>query len=409
MAYTPRHAQDKFLRMSSFFKVVLITGARQVGKTTMLKELAQGTDRTYVSLDDHQARLLAKTDPNAFFQLYPLPIIIDEVQYAPELFSQIKLLVDNTDETGAIWLTGSQSYAMMKGVNESLAGRIGIMEMFSMTHSEKHQLPFTFFEDFSLESLLEREKHRVVMDMPQVYAHILEGGMPQVQEAPADLHQNYFSSYVNSYIMRDVLELGGISDSVRFFKFLTACAALTSQQVNYATLAESADIAQTTAKTWLNLLVGLGVVYLLQPYATNTLKRISKTPKLYFCDTGLAAYLSHWKTVDQLMTGAVSGAFFENAVIIDIMKNQSYGATTLELSYYRDSNGKEIDLILDRADVAYPFEIKRSANPDNREIKKFEVLATATKKQGYGGIICLCQQVYPIPNSTAAKIPYGLF
>ena len=311
MAYITRELERKFLKLNDFFKVILVTGARQVGKTTMLKHLAESS-RTYVTMDNTMARALAQSDPVLFFQTYKPPILIDEVQKAPELFEQIKIICDESDEKGLIWLTGSQQYNMMKKVRETLAGRIGILELYSLSAREKAGLVFDTDLDFSFATLQARQRKVPKNDVIQVFQHIWEGGMPQVQGVDDELRQEYFNSYIDTYLMRDATEAGGITDAVRFRKFLVGCASLVSEQVNYSTLAESADIAPSTAKEWLNVLVGLRIIYLLAPYSNNELKRLSKTPKLYFCDTGLCAYLSMWLTPDTLRSGAASGHYYEN-------------------------------------------------------------------------------------------------
>jgi len=396
MAYITRELERKFLKMNGFFKAVLVTGARQVGKTTMLKHLAEGTSRTYVSLDNAMARDLAKSDPVLFFQTYKPPILIDEVQKAPELFEQIKIICDETDEKGLIWLTGSQQYGMMKKVRETLAGRIGILELYSLSQREKNGLVFDEALDFSLTTLQARQRRTPKNDVEKVFEHIWEGGMPQVWGVDEELRSEYFNSYVDTYLMRDVAEAGGITDALRFRKFLLGCAALVSEQVNYATLAESADISQPTAKEWLRILEGLHIVYLLQPYSNNALKRLSKTPKLYFCDTGLCAYLSMWLTPDVLRRGAASGHFYENYVIMELVKNYAYAKSKANLTYYRDSNAKEIDVFVEENNVVHPLEIKKSAAPDKREVKKYSVLDKVELDRGTGGIVCMCEQPIPI-------------
>ncbi len=395
MKYLTRNLEDKFLEMSSFFKVVLVTGARQVGKTTMLKKLSENQNRTYVTLDDLMARELAKSDPVLFFQTYKPPIIIDEVQYAPELFSQIKIMCDNTDERGLFWLTGSQQYAVMEKVQESLAGRIGILSLFGLSKSEKDQLPYKQIE-FTLEYFLDREKLVPKNDIHDVFEYIWCGGMPDVQEASETIRTEYYNSYVETYLMRDVTQIGGVIDALRFRKFLVACASLVAEQVNYKKLAEIAEISQPTAKEWLKLLEGLGIVYLLKPYANNHLKRLTKTSKLYFCDTGLCSYLSMWLSKDTLMNGAASGHFFENFVVMEILKHFSCGNIKVNLYYYRDSNGKEIDVLVEVGNHIHPLEIKKSANPDKREIKKFDVVDKTNMEKSTGGIVCMCEKLIPI-------------
>jgi predicted AAA+ superfamily ATPase len=386
--------------MSEFFKAVLVTGARQVGKTTMLRHLAEGHNRAYVTLDNIQARNLAKTDPVLFFQTYKPPVIIDEVQYAPELFSQIKILCDESNGTGLFWLTGSQQFEMMKNVRETLAGRVGILDLYSLSKNEKDGVYFDNNLDFSLGCLQARQAQVSKNDVVSVFGHIWQGGMPQVTGADAEQRQEYYNAYITTYLMRDIAELGGITDALRFGKFLTACAALISEQLNYKTLADAAEISQPTAREWLRLLEGMGIVYLLRPYANNALKRITKTSKLYFYDTGLAAHLSMWLTRDTLMNGAASGHYFENFVVAELLKNYSYSQSKANLTYYRDANAKEIDVFVEHDNLIHPLEIKKSANPDSREVKKFSVLGKASLAQGCGGIICMCEEVLPIdPNN----------
>lgn len=407
MQYIHRTLERKFIKMSSFFKAVLVTGARQVGKTTMLKHLAENENRTYVSMDNQMARALAKTDPVLFFQTYKPPIIIDEIQKAPELFEQIKIMCDETDERGLFWLTGSQQYHMISNIRETLAGRIGILELYSLSKNETDNIIFQNELDFTLDCLLERQKVSGKNDITDIFDHIWRGGMPAALDADAEQRQEYFNSYIETYLMRDVSEEGGITDTVRFRRFLNACAALTAEQVNYSTLAEAADISQPTAKAWLLLLESLGIIYLLKPFANNEIKRLAKTPKLYFCDTGLCAYLSMWLTRDTLMNGAASGHYFENYVVAELLKNYSYSQSKVNLTYYRDSNAKEIDVLIEENGRIHPLEIKKSANPNRREIKKYEVLEKTGMQTGAGGIICMCEEVIPI-NSRNSFIPCNL-
>lgn len=398
MQYIERTLERKFNHMSSFFKAVLVTGARQVGKTTMLKHLAEGQSRTYVSLDNSMARTLAQTDPVLFFQTYKPPIIIDEVQKAPQLFEQIKIMCDESEEKGLFWLTGSQQFNMMKNVRETLAGRIGILELYSLSKNEIEGIAFDGDLDFSLPCLLERQKQVKKNDILDVFEHIWRGGMPQVLYADAEQRQEYYNSYVDTYLMRDVAEAGGITDTVRFGKFLNACAALVAEQINYKTLAEAAEIAQPTAKEWVRVLQGLGIIYLLQPFSNNELKRLTKAPKLYFCDTGLCAYLSMWLTRDTLMNGAASGHYFENYVVMELQKHYAYAKAKANLTYYRDSNAKEIDVFVEENNLIHPLEIKKSANPDRREVKKYTLLDKTSLERGCGGILCMCEEVIPIDD-----------
>lgn len=395
--YIHRHLEPKFLKMSIFFKVVLVTGARQVGKTTMLKHLSK--NRTYVSLDDVDTLTLAKEDPKLFFMRYKPPIIIDEVQKAPELFPYIKILCDESEETGLFWLTGSEQFSMMKNVTESLAGRIGIMSLYPLSMSEINAVTFDAPLNFSLDSLVKREKQAKPFDLNSVFSQIWKGGMPQVQNADAEQRSLYYASYIDTYLMRDVATAGGITDEVRFKKFLTACAANASQQLNVANLAMLSEVSQPTAKSWLMLLERLHIVYLLAPYANNKLKRLAKAPKLYFWDTGLCSYLAKWLSADTLINGNASGYYFENFVITELIKDLEYHSANYDISYFRDSNSKEIDIFLESEEKIHPLEIKLSASPDKREVKKYSVLDTNSIPRGEGGIICMSPTVIPIDES----------
>lgn len=407
MEYITRELERKFIKLNGFFKAILVTGARQVGKTTMLRHLCKGTDRTYVTLDNMMARELAKSDPVLFFQTYKPPILIDEVQKAPELFEQIKIMCDETDEKGLFWLTGSQQFKMMDKIRDTLAGRIGILNLYSLSQREKNGIVFDTALDFSLETLKARQLQVRKNDIQDVFHHIWEGGMPQVLDEDEELRMEYYNSYVDTYLMRDVAEEGGITDSINFTKFLRACAALVAEQVNYATLAESSDISEPTAKEWLQLLQGLGIVYLLEPYANNELKRLSKTPKLYFCDTGLCAFLSTWLTPQTLMVGAASGHYYENYVVMELVKNYAYSPVKANITYYRDSNAKEIDVFVEENKIIHPLEIKKSANPNSREVRKFTFLDKTTLRRGNGGIVCMCEEPIPIDNQNC-YIPSNL-
>ena len=296
---------------------------------------------------------------------------------------------------------------MMERVRETLAGRIGILELYSLSEREKNGLVFENDLDFSFETLRKRQAKMPKNNVIDVFNSIWQGGMPQVQGVDNELRQEYFNSYVDTYLMRDVTEAGGITDTVRFRKFLVGCASLVAEQVNYRTLAESADISETTAKAWLKVLSGLHVVYLLAPYSNNELKRLSKTPKLYFCDTGLCAYLSMWLTSDTLRNGAASGHYYENFVVMELVRNYAYSKSKANITYFRDSNAKEIDLFVEVNDTIHPLEIKKSSNPDRREVKKYNVIDKASLKRGNGGIICMCEEPIPI-DSENCFIPSNL-
>jgi predicted AAA+ superfamily ATPase len=399
--------ERKFPKMSSAFKVVMVTGARQVGKSTMLKTLAQNTGRTVVSMDDSDIRELAERDPKLFFQMYKPPILIDEAQKAPALFEQIKILCDESNERGRFWLTGSQSKKLMKQAGDSLAGRICILKMFSLSAKEIAGKPNDISSDYSIDALMNRSLGIPENNILDVYTHIWEGGMPDMVGMDSELRRAYWNSYIDSYLMRDAVDDNGIIDTEGFRKFLRACAAFSGQLLNYNDLGSAAGVSGVTAKEWVKVLQSMGIIFLLEPFFSNELKRMIKTPKLYFCDTGLCAFLSSWTSMDVLMNGAASGHFLENYVVSEMLRNASYGETEMNLNFYRDTNQKEIDLVVESEGLLHPFEIKKAASPDNKAIKSFSLLERADRDLGVGGIICMAEKPFPI-DSANSLIPVNL-
>ena len=407
MTYIHRSLERKFLKMSSAFKVVMVIGARQVGKSTMLKTLAQNTGRTVVSMDDSDIRELAERDPKLFFQMYKPPILIDEAQKAPALFEQIKILCDESNERGRFWLTGSQSKKLMKQAGDSLAGRICILKMFSLSAKEIAGKPNDISSDYSIDALMNRSLGIPENNILDVYTHIWEGGMPDMVGMDPELRRAYWNSYIDSYLMRDAVDDNGIIDTEGFRKFLRACAAFSGQLLNYNDLGSAAGVSGVTAKEWVKVLQSMGIIFLLEPFFSNELKRMIKTPKLYFCDTGLCAFLSSWTSMDVLMNGAASGHFLENYVVSEMLRNASYGETEMNLNFYRDTNQKEIDLVVESEGLLHPFEIKKAASPDNKAIKSFSLLERADRDLGVGGIICMAEKPFPI-DSANSLIPVNL-
>lgn len=407
MTYIHRSLERKFLKMSHAFKVVMVTGARQVGKSTMLKYLAQDSGRTYVSMDDGDVRELANHDPKLFFQMYQPPVLIDEVQKAPALFEQIKILCDESEERGRFWLTGSQSKKLMKQAGDSLAGRIGILKMYSLSAKELEGRPDDIPDSYSLSSLLQRKKALPDNNILDVYSRIWEGGMPDMISMDAEIRREYWNSYIDAYLMRDAVDDNGILDTEGFRKFLRACAAFSGELVNYNDLGSAAGVSGSTAKEWAKVLQTMGIIFLLEPYYNNELKRMIKTPKLYFCDTGLCAFLSSWTSRDTLLNGAASGHYLENYVVSEMLRNSSYGEKKVNLNFYRDTNQKEIDLVLEMDGQLHPFEIKRAASPDPKAIRAFSLLAKSGKEIGSGGIICMAAKPFPI-NADNNLIPVNL-
>ncbi len=396
MEYIHRELERKFAAANDFFKAILVIGARQVGKSTLLQHMAGAQGRTYVTMDREQDRLLARTDPALFFQTYPAPILIDEIQKAPELLEQIKLMCDESGERGRFWLTGSQRRKLMERAQETLAGRLGILRLYGLSQREKAGYLNPPALDFSADCLRERRLRLPENDVRETFRQIWQGGFADVRDAPAEMAQLWYESYVENYVIADAVNDEGIKDVAGFRRFIRACAALIGQLVNVRTLAETAGVSQPTAKKWLGVLQDMDVIYLLEPYSNNELQRVVKTPKLYFCDTGLCAYLSRWLTPETLMEGAAAGGYYENHVVMELVKNYAYAPNQAILSFYRDHNAKEIDVFVEENGAVHPLEIKKSANPPRQETRKFGVLEKTSLRRGPGGIICMAEEPFPI-------------
>ena len=380
--YIPRAMERTLDRMLGQGKVVLLTGARQVGKTTMLRQRF-GARFGYVTLDDMQQLALARQDAALFFQSHQLPLIIDEVQRAPELFSAVKLLVDADGAKGQVVLTGSQTYHLMKGVSESLAGRIRILEMPGLSLRElRGDVAHTAF-------IPPAEVPSAPPCPVDLWAHIQRGSLPELQDASMD-RDAFYSDYIRAYLERDVRELVRVHDEIRFYNFMVACAARTAQLVNFSDLAATADIDQKTAKAWLSILQASGIVHVLQPFSANISKRVVKTPKLYFLDTGLVCHLARWTSPEALRHGAQAGHIFETFVVSEILKSHMNAKASLrDIWFYRDSAKNEIDLLIQQGRVLHPVEIKMAATPRSDAADAFRLLDKLPDfTRGTGTIIC---------------------
>ncbi len=391
--YIKRSLEIRVKEMAEHFPVVLVCGARQVGKTTLLKKVAEDmSDIQYVTLDHPRIRELAKTDPELFLQQYAAPVIIDEIQYAPELLPFIKIKVDEQRINGQYYLTGSQMFNMMSNVSESLAGRVGILSMYSLSRAEIEGRDSIPFNPSAIKNLTSDD---VISD---IFDKILRGGMPQIISDPGLSYEDYYGSYMQTYIERDIRDLINIKNESKFIKFISCVAARTSQEVNLADLAKDVDIDRKTADNWLSILVTSGIVVLLHPYFGNTIKRIVKRPKMYFMDTGLACYLSMWNNARALELSAMAGAMFENYVISEIYK--SYANNGIEarsrLTFYRDNNGKEIDLMIIENGKLYPIEIKMNADPGKNALKNFSVLDSLQEEIAEGAVLCMSSSIIPL-------------
>lgn len=398
--YYERILEQAIAKTSRTFPVVLVTGARQVGKTTLLTKMAD-RNRTIVSLDNPTIRGLAKEDPGLFLQRYKPPVLIDEVQYAPELFVYIKMYVDEHRNNGDFWLTGSQAFHMMENITESLAGRVGIVRMSGLSNAEVQR---TFHDEFvvDMERLVRRREESKAMDAVDIFGQIYKGSMPRLYENPeVDLEQ-YYESYIDTYITRDIKALTKVADEMQFLNFVRAAAARTASNVNFTELADEVEISSATAKQWLSLLVTSGLVLLIQPFSNNAFHRVVKAPRMYFMDTGLCAYLTGWNSPAALERGAMNGAFFETWVVTEIYKSYLNMGKNPPLYFYRDSNNKEIDLLIYQNATLYPIEIKKGTQPKNATknfsvLKKFADAGGGQKAlAGNGAVVCLAQDVIPI-------------
>lgn len=388
MNYISRSLEAVVKEVTKEYPIVLVTGPRQVGKTTMLQKLMDGTGRNYVSLDDLNERAMAKNDPELFLQLHQPPVLIDEVQYAPELFTYIKIYADKHHDPGAFWLTGSQVFKLMQGVQESLAGRVAVLSMTSLSQAEASGESMEPFQ-VELQALSARKQHRKPTDAKGIFERIFRGSMPAIASGAYSNSQIFYSSYLSTYIERDVRELSETIDSLKFLRFMTAVAARSSQMLNVAEIAQDADINQVQAKAWLGILETLGIIFYLHPYSNNLLKRLVKTPKLYFYDTGLVCYLTKWSNAETLECGAMNGAILENYVVSEIVKTYLNCGKEPFIYYYRDKDAKEIDIVLEHDGVLNPIEIKKTSNPGTELTKVFTLLDRASVPRDKGAVICM--------------------
>ena len=407
MTYTKRHAEDATKMLSKMFGAILVTGPRQVGKTTMLQHITNGIN--YVTLDDMIVRISAQEESGTFFKDNPPPVFVDEIQKAPILFEQIKMLIDKSREKGQFYMSGSQQFQMMKGVSESLSGRIGLITLLGFSLRERFGIndttPFLPTDEY----FQNRKNNLPNISYDDIWNTIHRGSMPELIENPDFDWQMFYGAYVRTYIERDVRDLSEVGDIVKFTKFMTAAAASTGQLVNLSSMARNVGISQPTAERWLSILVASNIVYLLKPYSNNITKRAIKTSKLYFLDTGLAAYLTKWTSPEVLKNGAMAGAFFESFVISEIIKSYySKGIIDPPLYFYRDKDMNEIDLIIENSGTLYPLELKKHADPNKKDLYAFDLLDKINGiKRGPGGVICLYDNLITLKgNDKAIPVNY---
>ena len=394
--YIQRHLEEQILKASKYYPVVMVCGQRQVGKSTMLNHIRE-PERRYVTLDDGNARRLASTDPALFFETYGYPLLIDEFQRVPSILLEMKKLIDQKaldgeDNSGMFWLTGSQKFKMMQDVSESLAGRVAVFDMASLSAAEIEGRPARQFHP-DLQSLRERLTHSKKKSIHDIYEDIFRGGMPKLRATDLD-RDRFYMDYINTYIERDIKDLAQVGKLNEFYDFLVYMAARTGQELKYDDIAGSIGVSAPTAKAWVSILERSGVIYILRPYYSNITKRLVKTPKVYFMDTGLAAYLCRWPNAETLENGAMDGAFFETYAVTEIVKSCYNAGKPADLYYYRDIDKKEIDLLIVEGDKLYPIEIKKSKEPANPD-KNFGVLQQFKMDVQPGIILCMSDELIP--------------
>ena len=402
MNYLKRQMEESILKATKTFPVVMVCGQRQTGKSTMLNYLLP-KDMKYVSLDDDRARNIAKNDLDMFFEIYGDKLFIDEFQRVPSLLLGIKKIVDEKKNNGQFWLSGSQKFVMMKNISESLAGRVAIFDMLPLSYNEINS---SIKEPFIPDIELIKERRNCKRTIKEVFEDIFIGGLPKYvlnKDIDRDL---YFKSYMNTYIERDISSLEQIGKLDEFRSFVTYMASNTAQELKYESISKVVGVSSPTIKEWLSILERSGIIYILRPYSSSISKRLVKTPKCYFLDTGLASYLTSWPSAETLMNGNAAGAFFETYVVSEILKGYVNNSKNANLYYYRDIDQKEIDLLMIGPDCIYPIEIKMNKNPTNSN-KNFNVLNKFGMNIKPGIVICMADELFPI-NKNSWLCPIGL-
>ena len=393
--YIARHIEKTIEKSFAAFPAVLITGPRQVGKSTLL--LNRFKNIPNVTLDNPLQLLSLRQDPVEFFKLHSSPLIIDEVQRAPECFSVLKYMIDSDRRAGMYILTGSQKYALMKGVSESLAGRIGIIDMLGLSDREIYEDPFDRPFLPTSDYLLER-RPKMAPSIQNLWERIHRGSMPELYSNENMDCEQYYAAYVDTYIERDVKQLGSVGDTLAFTQFMTALASRTGELLNAASLARDVGVDSKTVKRWLSILQASNIIYLLQPFSLNINKRIIKTPKVYFTDTGLVCYLCRWLTPETLANGAMAGSIYETFIVSEILKSYYNAGKEPDLYFFRNTDGQEVDLLFYRDGKLYPIEIKKTSSPNVKDAKHFGTLSTffPSLEVSEGGIICNAEDLLPL-------------
>lgn len=387
-----RDIENRIKKISETFRVLAVTGPRQVGKSTLL-DFLMPKNMTKVSLDDETLKTMAKEDPRQFIEMFKKPLFIDEVQYAPELFPYIKMEVDKNSSRGQYWLSGSQAFDLMKGVTETLAGRVGIAKMNSFSYSEIARNKN--IELFDLDNL----KQKKYIDINKAFELIFNGGMPELYDIKDMDRNEFYNSYISTYIERDVRKIKDIGNVETFKKFMRVLAVRTGATINYSNIADEIGITDKTVKAWISVLVNTGIIYLLEPYSSSEIKRLTKMSKIIFMDMGLACSLANYESARALQLSREAGRFFESYIISEIIKGYENKGKKLDITHLRNKETEEIDLIIRKNNTIYPIEIKMTSTPKKEMIKNFQFLKKTNVKIGTGGLICAYDKLMKIDES----------
>lgn len=388
------------------FPCVLVTGPRQVGKTTLLRRTYEGSGYRYVSLDDTLEKNLAKSDPRTFLSVHPWPVVIDEAQKAPELFPEIERIINderslkgNRLSSGMFILTGSTRHQLLEAAEESLAGRVGIINMDALSISEivsRENMPFLS----DLSRIPERTADQSFA-YDSIFDYVVKGCLPQLYDDPETPKDIFFSSYVSTYMEKDLKEILAVRDEIRFFNFIRLLASNTGQELIMDTYAKEIGVTVSTIKSWISALYKTGIIYFLQPYNEHSVaKRIIKRPKLYFFDTGLAAYLSGIDSSDTLKRSFLKGRFFETFAMNEIRKSFRNEGISLEYCYYRDNNQNEIDLVYIRDGEIHMIEMKSGTNFSSSAVSGFRQLEKTSFIKGKNAIVCTADRLSAMSDGT---------
>ncbi|MCV0371837.1 ATP-binding protein [Filomicrobium sp.] len=397
--FIQRSLENALLNLGNKYSVILVTGARQVGKSTLLKHAVPDAD--YVTLDDPEDRLQAQKEPKLFLSRFNGPTIIDEVQYAPELFPLIKMRVDESQRRGQFWLSGSQQFHMMKNVTESLAGRVAVLSLAGLSTRE-------LLGEADAAPLEQRLSMPVnALPVGDVFERIWRGSYPALHDGRGLTPEEFYPAYVQTYLQRDVRDLARVGDETAFLLFMQLAAARTGQLLNMHELGNQADISNTRVRNWLSILEASGIITFVAPYHTNHTSTLVKAKKMYFLDTGLAAWLGGWKTAEALARGAAAGAFLENYVVSEVLKGRYNSGQQPDFTYFRDHNDREVDILSIGSNTLVPIEVKTTSRPDGRTARRLMLGDSLNLKQGHGAIVCMVEKIYPL-SETVNAFPAGM-